>query len=117
MNNELLYQEFLKSRQAEKMTDEFAKILFAMTTDVSKTKKVTRWGMDSEDVVAHAMAILARTWNQFSIDFLKRNGENEENFPNRLYHFYYQTMISAPIQLYCRERRERDIKRDLESNE
>ena len=117
MNNKLLYQEFLKSKQEEKMTDEFAKILFDMTTDVSKTKTVTRWGIDSEEVIAHAMAILARSWSQFSVDFLKKSGEKEENFPNRLYTFYYQTMISAPIQLYCREKRERDIKRDLKSNE
>ena len=94
--------ETIASQEAGEMTPRLAELLTDMVQRYATRSRYSDYEFN-EDMQAHALAILCRTWNKFCPD------KSDNAFA-----YYHQGIIGAFVNYIAKERKQREIKKDYE---
>lgn len=101
LNNKDLLSEVIKSKQQQKMTDKFARMLMLLTSRYAKKGNFSGYTYN-EDMQGYALMMLVRTWDSFD------PSKSENPFA-----FYTQCIKNSFTQFLNQERKQRDIRDSL----
>lgn len=105
-----LYIGWAESLEQGEWTPDFSLTLLEFSHYIiGQHNWVKEGGLDIEDCVSDAICHFARLWKLKPKRIIKKKGDAMR----RVYQYYYDIAVSAPLHVGCKEKRERDIKKDL----